>query len=474
MKIRTQFYLMTAGIVVVPLLLFFGAYGLFKMRETKVAAVPSYEEIERYAGDSFDRDDWDQLAKYMAHRPPAIQFLVLNRERTVVFSSIEGIAAGDSLTDTDLLSHVRASSGSYFYQFDSPIRFSEDGALVVTRVSRLKSRPPSPVEWVLITLGGLLATIFAFSAFMSVTIARSITRSVTELEQATRRIAAGELDLEIATKGSNEITSLTASLNRMRLELKEDQARRARFIMGVSHDLKTPLALIKGYAEAIGDGLTDDPESRERSVQIIGDKVDQLEGMIDDLIDFVKVDTGEWRRRLDRVRLGAILASYAKRFAADAELLDRRAVVDIDLPAELAVPMDERLALRAVENLVNNALRYTAPKSSITLSARLERDCAGARAVVEVVDDGLGIDAKDLPHIFDPFYRGSASRREQGMGLGLAVVKGVADSHGWTVSVSSEKGRGSRFRIDIPIEPADLDTCGPHRDDASTGYDGDE
>ncbi len=452
MKIRTQFYLMSAGIVVVPLVVVLGILGILKVRETKTAEIPSFDEVERYAGDSFGRDDWEQFSRYIKHKPSTIEFIVLNRSRSVVYSSVPDFAQGLAISDEDLMSYVRKTSDRYFYQFDSPIRLSDDGALIVTRIQRLKRRPPSPVEWMFYSFGGLLAILFVFSAFMSVLIARSITRSVTELEGATRRIAAGELDLEIETKGSNEITSLTASLNRMRLELKDDQSRRSRFIMGVTHDLKTPLALIKGYAEAIGDGLADDAESRDRSLGIIGAKVDQLEGMIDDLIEFVKVDTGEWRRRLERIDLKAFLSAYGKRAAADAELLDRHAEVDIDIPEGLGAPMDERLALRALENLVNNALRYTAPGGAIALRARFERDCTGGRAVVEISDDGPGIDEKDLPYIFDPFYRGSSSRREPGMGLGLSVVKGVADSHGWTVSVSSEKGRGSRFRLEIPLD----------------------
>jgi signal transduction histidine kinase len=270
---------------------------------------------------------------------------------------------------------------------------------------------------------------------------------VMTLEASTRRIAAGELDVAVDVRGSNEITSLTSSLNRMRLALKDEESRRARFIMGVSHDLKTPLALIKGYAEAIGDGMAEDPESLERSVEIIGSKVDQLEGMIDDLIGFVKVNTGEWRRKLEPVELEPFLTTYAKRVLADTELLDRRSESRITLPTDLAVPMDDRLVLRALENLVNNAVRYTAPGALVRLDARVE----GSRAVIEIADDGPGMDAEELDRIFDPFYRGSASRREQGMGLGLSVVKGVVDSHGWDISVSSKKGAGSVFRISIPL-----------------------
>jgi len=268
------------------------------------------------------------------------------------------------------------------------------------------------------------------------------------LENATRRIAEGELDLAVDVKGSNEITSLTNSLNKMRNSLKEDELRRSRFIMGISHDLKTPLALIKGYAEAIEDGVAEDPASRAGAAEIIAEKADQLEGMINDLINFVKMETGEWREKLNEINLAAFLRSFAKTVSLDIGLLNHELVHDIALEETVSIPMDERLMQRALENLIHNAARYSPAGSHIRLAAIL---AAGSTITITVSDNGLGIDREDLPHVFEMFYRGSASRREQGMGLGLAVVKWVADYHGWAVAVSSEKGKGSNFTITIPL-----------------------
>jgi signal transduction histidine kinase len=244
----------------------------------------------------------------------------------------------------------------------------------------------------------------------------------------------------------------------MRNTLKEDERRRYRFIMGVTHDLKTPLASIKAYTEAIEDGIAEDPAIGSSATEIINAKVDRLEGMINDLIEFVRMDTGEWRGRLKNINLSAFLRQSAKLFALDAEMLRHEFRYNSVLPETVSVPMDERLAQQALENIVNNAIRYTPDGSVISLDAGLAGDVA--RLVIS--DNGPGIDEADLPHIFEMFYRGSSSRREQGMGLGLAVVKWIADWHGWGISAASEKGRGFCFTVIIPLNGIDCKNFSPH------------
>ncbi|QQO07458.1 ATP-binding protein [Breznakiella homolactica] len=451
MKINTQFRLLILGIVLIPILTISaqGILWLMQQHTIESISVPSYEEIAPLFDNEIERDEWEEIIRRIPHSQPEMNIMILLKDLTVIYSTAYGLEPGDTLTPNELVTLLDVGNDQYGYFIEAPGWLRDVGAFFLIRIDRSIARPPSPIVIVIKTLFVVLIVLFLFSVAMSFIIARSITKSVMVLENATRRIAAGELDLAVDVKGSNEITSLTTSLNQMRLALKEEETRRARFIMGVTHDLKTPLALIKGYAEAIGDGVADDPASRAHSVEIIATKVDQLEGMIDDLIDFVRVDTGEWRRNLDHVHIAAFLTSYTKRIADDADLLNRRVETAIDIPGNVVIPMDERLALRAIENLVNNAIRYTKPGGLITIKGYLKNNAV----VIDVCDDGPGIDAEDISRIFDAFYRGSSSRREQGMGFGLTVVKGVAESHGWEISVESEKGKGSCFRLTLPYEP---------------------
>jgi signal transduction histidine kinase len=290
--------------------------------------------------------------------------------------------------------------------------------------------------------------IVIFVMVMSSLIMRSITKSILKLEEAARRLAGGELNLAMDIKGSNEITSFTMSLNRMRNTLKEEERRRYLFIMGVTHDLKTPLALIKANSEALEDGIASSPAEQKHSFDIINNKVDELEGMINSLLDFVRMDTGEWRHKLRMTKLGTFISSYAERTALDAEVLHGSLETDIRLPDDCAVMMDESLVQRALDNIVNNSLRYAKAGCRIRITADVENGAA----VLRISDNGPGISAEDLPYVFELFYRGSTSRREQGMGIGLAVVKAIIDSHGWQIEAGPrEIGTGACFKIEIPI-----------------------
>jgi signal transduction histidine kinase len=303
----------------------------------------------------------------------------------------------------------------------------------------------NPGFWILL----LIIAILIFAIVMSSAIMRSITRSILKLEEAARRIAEGELNLAVDIKGSNEITSFTASLNRMRNSLKEEERRRYLFIMGVTHDLKTPLSLIKANSEALEDGIASSPAEQKHSFDIINNKVDELEGMINSLLDFVRMDNGGWRHNLRMTKLRSFISSYAERAALDAEVLHGHLETDIKLPDELAIMMDESLVQRALDNILNNSLRYTRNGCCIRITAAVENNAA----VISISDNGPGINAGDLPYVFELFYRGSTSRREQGMGIGLAVVKSIVDSHGWQIEAGSgESGAGACFKIVIPLE----------------------
>jgi signal transduction histidine kinase len=279
----------------------------------------------------------------------------------------------------------------------------------------------------------------------SIVMGGNLTRSIVLLEKAVRRLAEGDLESQVDIRGSDEIRALGRSFDQLRQSLKEESARQSRFVMGVSHDLKSPLALVKGYVELLRDGPVP-PEARQAHFDLILDKTDQLDDMIDHLIDYGKVNTGDWQQTWTDVPLKAFLAEFAEGLTPDAILLRRTLTTNLSLPDDLTVACDRMSVRRCLENLVHNALRYTPEGSTVSIEAQR---VPGA-VEVTVRDNGPGVAPRDLPHLFEQFYRGTVSRREPGMGLGLSIVKTILDSHGW--AIRAESGPGARFIITIPIE----------------------
>jgi signal transduction histidine kinase len=446
MKIKTQSYILIAGIALMPVLVisfsFVIARASFSAREAT-----RFEEMtaERRLGKVPTGDE--AIARIIAECPPGIQMAIGGSDGRVLFSSIASVHPGADFGASLVAAAATERARGRLLVFGM-VPLTPPGYSIVTSVAHSDFLPSRDLQRFFLVGIIAMAAILAFAAVMSILIVRSITRSVLSLEAATKKVAEGELDAPISVEGSNEIASLSRSLNSLRERIKEDQARQSRFIMGISHDLKTPLALVKGYTEAIEGELEGIAESGKAQsyLGIIEAKADQLEGMIDDLIDFMRVDTGEWSAGLKETAIGPFLTAFVKRVEADANLLGREARGKIEIPEGLLVKMDERLVTRALENLVFNGLRYTPAGGRVSIEAR---EAVGLVQIV-VSDDGPGVSQDDLPHIFEPFYRGTASRREQGMGLGLSIVKTVVESHGWTIGVASEADGGVAFTIGIP------------------------
>ena len=289
MKIKSQVYFLLSGILIIPVLffVFIGLIRYFDAPERIFA--PGYEEL--LSTESISQQDWNKIRKYIENSPKNLRCAVVDKNSMVIFSVIPELQEGTILSENDLIQLMLNHRGNYVYQIDFPFKNIDTAPFVITQFSMEHKERPSIFVDIFWSGGLVLVFIFAFCAIMVFVILRSITKSVLALEEGTRRIADGEFDLELDLKGSNEITSLSYSINKMRQALRDDQFRKSRFIMGISHDLRTPIALIKGYAEAISDGTIDDTEMLKSSLEIICQKSQQLDDMIEDLLNFTYSDS---------------------------------------------------------------------------------------------------------------------------------------------------------------------------------------
>ena len=235
----------------------------------------------------------------------------------------------------------------------------------------------------------------------------------------------------------------------MRDSLLEAETRKNKFIMGISHDLRTPVAIIKGYTEAIKDGVISDKNELNSTLTLIESKTTQLEDMIDTLINYTKMNNREMMENLVPGDIAKLIRFFAKDSKILATAFKRNIICDINLPESIMIPLNSQLAQRSFENLFSNALRYTKDDDTIKIISYIDENENAIKLKIE--DTGIGIEEKDLNNIFDLFYRGTNSRREEGMGIGLAVVKTIVNTLGWQIAVDSKKDEGTCFTITMPL-----------------------
>jgi signal transduction histidine kinase len=221
------------------------------------------------------------------------------------------------------------------------------------------------------------------------------------------------------------------------------EAGRRDLMTAVSHDLRTPLASLRAMAEAIDEGVVDDPPTLRRYVAEIRRAVDVLVALVDDLFELAQLDAGAIEAEAHRATLAEVVESALA--ACDAQASAKGLRVEAEIAAAAEAPCSPRLT-RVLQNLVQNAIRHTPADGTV----RVEASRRPGALELAVADTGEGIEADSLERIFDPFWRGDSARAGDGAGLGLTLTKRIVESLGGRIEVSSEPAGGSRFAIVVP------------------------
>ena len=292
-------------------------------------------------------------------------------------------------------------------------------------------------------IGGMLTA--GAAVLLAAWWSKRITAPVTELTEATQGIAQGNAT-QLPVTSSDELGRMSAAFNRMASALNLQRDLRRRLINDVSHELNTPLSVIQLEAQGLRDGL----QTPERASGHIIEEVGRLRGLATDLSWLAETDHGELRLTLQANSIHGFLTAEVDRWKphAQARQVEFSLQVSTDLPD---VRLDRTRMSQAVGNILSNALHATEAGGSIVLRADLDGDEA---LVISVTDDGIGIDAADLPQIFDRFYRTDQSRRRGigGTGLGLAIARTVVEAHGGTITAASDGlCRGVTVTTRLPV-----------------------
>ena len=309
-------------------------------------------------------------------------------------------------------------------------------------IGAVDTPPPVKVDWKPVLAAAVLVALIAVA--VSLLISRRVLRPIGALATASQRLGEGNLAERVPERGRDELARLTRSFNRMAESLQRSKEQQHNMISDVAHELRSPLANLRGYLEALKDGvLPPDPEL----FRSLYEEALLQQRLVDDLQELALAESGSLVYHPVRADLSELLQASRTAHAPAASAHDIR--IETDSPAPVLAVVDPDRFRQVVGNLVTNAVRATPAGGVITLRTRAE----GESAVVEVEDTGSGISAEDLPHVFDRFWRADAARGRGtgGRGLGLAIAREIIAAHHGTIAVASTAGTGTVFIVRLPL-----------------------
>ena len=290
------------------------------------------------------------------------------------------------------------------------------------------------------------------AVFLALWMYWSIVDPLKKVQLATENIKNGNLDFKLKLsnkKKKDEISELYEDFEEMRKRLKDNaeekveaDKRDKEFISNISHDLKTPLTSIRGYCEGIMDGVASTPEKMDKYVRTIYTKTNEMEDLINQLTLYSNIERKSVPFDFNEVSAEEFFGDCAKALELELDAQSIRFAYDDRLREDCRLVVDEEQIRRVMNNIVSNSVKY-AHVSPLEITMKVED--AGSEIRVSLADNGVGIAPKDLPHVFDRFYRADSSRNRStgGSGIGLSIVKSIIEEHGGSVEASSEKDKGT-------------------------------
>ncbi len=408
-----------------------------------------------------DSETWDRMAPAYVEKfehKEQMQLQVLSSRGAVLASSNGFIAAGNDLSrdfqaalsaDGKGVVHTgRNSTGEHimsYTQIQTDDAGAAIGALRLVVTLRFVDRQ---IAMNTLLIGLIVLLILFFTALSSFYFIRSIVHPVEEIGRAARRIAQGNYDYRIEKHSQDEIGQLGDTINYMAGEIQRAEQLKNDFISSVSHELRTPLTAIRGWNETLQQIGPDDPELVQKGMQIIADETDRLSGMVEELLDFSRMQSGKLTLRFDRMDVAAVLEETVLLFRERAE----KKGVYLQVVGDGRLPKIEGDADRLRQvfiNVLDNAIKYSDAGDTVRV------DSAAMDRFVQIVigDTGSGISEEDLPRVKQKFYKANTTR--PGSGIGLAVADEIVAGHGGTLELHSKKDLGTSVIITLPVNRPD-------------------
>lgn len=323
-------------------------------------------------------------------------------------------------------------------------------AFIVTNVGEYVPEIKSMLVEMLMT--GILIICFT-GGILVMWVYRAILRPLHKLQEATKQIRDGNLDFTLDVENGDEVGLLCQDFEDMRLRLRESSEEKIQYdkeskelISNISHDLKTPITAIKGYVEGIRDGVASSPEKLDRYVRTIYNKANDMDRLIDELTFYSKIDTNKIPYNYTRINVAEYFGDCVEDVGLDMETRGIELGYFNYVDQSVTVIADAEQMKRVINNIIGNSLKYLDKKKGI-INIRIQDDGDFIQVVIE--DNGKGIAAKDVPLIFDRFYRTDSSRNSAkgGSGIGLSIVRKIIEDHGGRIWAVSKEGIGTEIHF---------------------------
>ena len=293
----------------------------------------------------------------------------------------------------------------------------------------------------------VIIIILILSIFVSYFLSVKISKPILKINKSVKEMAKGNYQADFDYDGNiEEIKELSTDLENAAKELDKTESLRREFLANVSHDLKTPLTMIKAYAEMVRDVTYNDEGERNRDLNIIIEETDRLNFLVNDILELSKLQANTIKLEYETFDLDLLIKNVIHRY----DILVTKGNYDIVYEGieEIFITADKKRVEQILYNLINNAIQYTGDDKKVMIIMKKREE----KIRIEVIDTGKGIDKKELPNIWNKYYKIDKSHKREttvGSGIGLSIVKSACENHGFSYGVESKKGKGSTFWVEI-------------------------
>ena len=291
------------------------------------------------------------------------------------------------------------------------------------------------------SLGILIAII------MSIFLANKITEPITKITKKAKKLGTGDTDVYFEDSGIKEIDELSEALTQAQNEMTKTDELRRDLMANVSHDLKTPLTMIKAYAEMIRDISYKDSEKMNEHLSIIVDETDRLTVLVNDILDLSRMQSNADSLSIEKFDLADDIKTIVNRYQIIKET--EKYIINLEMPDSIMIKADKKKLNQVIYNLINNAINYTGDDKTVTVKVTKHKKYY----LVEIIDTGKGIKESEIPYIWNKYYKNDKNHQRNvvSTGLGLSIVKEILELHGYEYGVKSELKKGTTFYFKIKI-----------------------